>query len=119
MVVLQSMKKASQSHCFNLVYFLSVFRYILESASFVLFFKFVELPNFDVASDAFSTFKVRTELSLILIPFTNDCKVLHGTSSYFPIGMLLQDLLTKHVNVVSEFLTAHYDEVCFMLDIFI
>ncbi|RZB82111.1 Calcium-binding protein 39 isoform C [Glycine soja] len=57
--------------------FPSLARYILESASFVLFFKFVELPNFDVASDAFSTFK---------------------------------DLLTKHVNVVSEFLTAHYDE---------
>ncbi|ONI28561.1 hypothetical protein PRUPE_1G148000 [Prunus persica] len=52
-------------------------KYILESASFVLFFKFVELPNFDVASDAFSTFK---------------------------------DLLTKHETVVSEFLTAHYDE---------
>ncbi|KAM5569205.1 calcium-binding protein 39 [Rosa sericea] len=52
-------------------------KYILESASFVLFFKFVELPNFDVASDAFSTFK---------------------------------DLLTKHGMVVSEFLTAHYDE---------
>ncbi|KAG4400676.1 hypothetical protein GLYMA_07G107050v4 [Glycine max] len=45
--------------------------------SFVLFFKFVELLNFDVASDAFSTFK---------------------------------DLLTKHVSVVSEFLTAYYDE---------
>ncbi|XP_068327031.1 uncharacterized protein [Pyrus communis] len=52
-------------------------RYILESASFELFFKYVELPNFDVASDAFSTFK---------------------------------DLLTKHGTVVSEFLTAHYDE---------
>ncbi|KAF7813715.1 calcium-binding protein 39 [Senna tora] len=52
-------------------------RYILESASFVLFFKFVELPNFDIASDAFSTVK---------------------------------DLLTKHEKVVSEFLTAHYDE---------
>ncbi|XP_062108486.1 uncharacterized protein LOC133819303 [Humulus lupulus] len=52
-------------------------KYILESASFELFFKFVELPNFDAASDAFSTFK---------------------------------DLLTKHVNLVSEFLTAHYDE---------
>ncbi|KAI5349666.1 PREDICTED: calcium-binding [Prunus dulcis] len=52
-------------------------KYVLESASFVLFFKFVELPNFDVASDAFSTFK---------------------------------DLLTKHGTVVSEFLTAHYDE---------
>ncbi|KAK2394022.1 mitochondrial import inner membrane translocase subunit TIM22-4 [Trifolium repens] len=52
-------------------------KYILESASFVLFFKYVELPNFDVASDAFSTFK---------------------------------DILTKHGNVVAEFLTAHYDE---------
>ncbi|KAE9591421.1 hypothetical protein Lal_00038897 [Lupinus albus] len=52
-------------------------QYILESASFVLFFKFVELPIFDVASDAFSTFK---------------------------------DLLTKHANVVSEFLNGHYDE---------
>ncbi|KAL1299551.1 hypothetical protein HN51_044103 [Arachis hypogaea] len=52
-------------------------RYILESASFVLFFKFVELPTFDVASDAFFTFK---------------------------------DLLTKHGNVVYQFLTAHYDE---------
>lgn len=52
-------------------------KYILESASFDLFFKFVELPNFDVASDAFSTFK---------------------------------DLLTKHGNLVSEYLTARYDE---------
>ncbi|GAV59898.1 LOW QUALITY PROTEIN: Mo25 domain-containing protein, partial [Cephalotus follicularis] len=51
--------------------------YVLESASFELFFKFVELPNFDIASDAFSTFK---------------------------------DLLTKHGEVVAEFLTAHYDE---------
>ncbi|KAF7837204.1 calcium-binding protein 39 [Senna tora] len=32
-------------------------KYLLESPSFELFFKFVELPNFDVASDAFSTFK--------------------------------------------------------------
>nr|XP_048333323.1 calcium-binding protein 39 [Ziziphus jujuba var. spinosa] len=32
-------------------------KYILESTSFELFFKFVELPNFDVAPDAFSTFK--------------------------------------------------------------
>lgn len=52
-------------------------RYILESPSFVLFFKFVELPNFDVASDAFTTFK---------------------------------DLLTKHGTIVSQYLTAHYDE---------
>ncbi|KAK6930064.1 Mo25-like, partial [Dillenia turbinata] len=32
-------------------------KYILESPSFELFFKYMELPNFDVASDAFSTFK--------------------------------------------------------------
>lgn len=35
----------------------SLAKYILESPSFELFFKFVELPNFDVASDAFLTFK--------------------------------------------------------------
>ncbi|KAK9086648.1 hypothetical protein Syun_029042 [Stephania yunnanensis] len=52
-------------------------KYILESPSFELFFKYVELPNFDVASDAFSTFK---------------------------------DLLTKHENAVSEYLTVHYEE---------
>ncbi|KAI3975717.1 hypothetical protein MKX01_023143 [Papaver californicum] len=32
-------------------------KYILDSTSFELFFKYVELPNFDVASDAFATFK--------------------------------------------------------------
>ncbi|XP_021904965.1 calcium-binding protein 39 isoform X1 [Carica papaya] len=68
-------------HCGNMlrecIKFSTLAKYILESASFQLFFKFVELPNFDVASDAFSTFK---------------------------------DLLTKHDSVVSEFLTAHYDE---------
>ncbi|KAI7742556.1 hypothetical protein M8C21_033153 [Ambrosia artemisiifolia] len=32
-------------------------KYMLESPSFELFFKYVELANFDVASDAFSTFK--------------------------------------------------------------
>ncbi|KAE9453189.1 hypothetical protein C3L33_14906, partial [Rhododendron williamsianum] len=57
--------------------FMVLFRYLLESPSFELFFKYVELPNFDIASDAFSTFK---------------------------------DLLTKHEDAVSEYLTAHYDE---------
>ncbi|XP_059452972.1 uncharacterized protein LOC132183626 [Corylus avellana] len=57
--------------------FSTLAKYILEAPSFELFFKFVELPTFDVASDAFSTFK---------------------------------DLLTKHGTVVSEYLTAHYDE---------
>ncbi|KEH17676.1 hypothetical protein MtrunA17_Chr4g0020191 [Medicago truncatula] len=49
---------------------------LLESPRFGLFFKYVDLPNFDVAYDAFST---------------------------------LKELLTKHVNVVSEYLKTHCD----------
>ncbi|KAE8677629.1 Mo25 family protein isoform 2 [Hibiscus syriacus] len=68
-------------HCGNMlrecIKFPTLAKYMLNSASFVLFFKYVELPTFDVASDSFSTFK---------------------------------DLLTKHGTVVSEYLTAHYDE---------
>ncbi|KAE8723382.1 calcium-binding protein 39-like isoform 2 [Hibiscus syriacus] len=68
-------------HCGNMlrecIKFPTLAQYMLNSASFVLFFKYVELPTFDVASDSFSTFK---------------------------------DLLTKHGTVVSEYLTAHYDE---------
>ncbi|KAL2941884.1 Calcium-binding protein 39 [Bienertia sinuspersici] len=37
--------------------FRTLAKYILESTTFELFFKYIELPNFDVASDAFSTFK--------------------------------------------------------------
>uniref|UniRef100_A0A803L4Y3 Calcium-binding protein 39 n=1 Tax=Chenopodium quinoa TaxID=63459 RepID=A0A803L4Y3_CHEQI len=37
--------------------FQTLAKYILESTSFELFFKYIELPNFDVASDAFATFK--------------------------------------------------------------
>ena len=75
-------------------------RYILESASFVLFFKFVELPNFDVASDAFSTFKVRSEfffffflLPLIPIAYLTDCRVLCATSSYVSLDTLCRIFL--------------------------
>lgn len=64
------------------VKFPTLAKYILESASFELFFKFVELPNFDVASDAFTTFK---------------------------------DLLTKHGDMVAEYLNIHYDEVSCLL----
>lgn len=52
-------------------------KYILESSSFELFFQYVELSNFDIASDALNTFK---------------------------------DLLTKHEDAVSEFLSSHYEQ---------
>ncbi|KAL4271473.1 hypothetical protein GQ457_13G015120 [Hibiscus cannabinus] len=52
--------------------FPSLAQYILNSASFVLFFKFVELPNFDVASDAFSTFKdILTKHSSLVAEYLN------------------------------------------------
>ncbi|EPS69534.1 hypothetical protein M569_05231, partial [Genlisea aurea] len=48
-------------------------KYILESPSFELFFKFVELPNFDVASDAFTTFKdLLTKHATAASEFLND-----------------------------------------------
>ncbi|KAL3577689.1 hypothetical protein D5086_019193 [Populus alba] len=66
-------------------------KYILESASFELFFKFVELPNFDVASDAFSTFKVRVirfkkcllaNLKALLFQFFDQYEKLLTSSNY-------------------------------------
>ncbi|KAM0947750.1 putative armadillo-like helical protein [Dioscorea sansibarensis] len=55
----------------------SLAKYILESTSFELFFTYVELPNFDIASDALATFK---------------------------------DLLTRHENAVSQFLSSHFEQ---------
>ena len=43
------------SKCYEVVF---VCRFLLESSSFDLFFDYVELSNFDIASDAFMTFKV-------------------------------------------------------------
>lgn len=96
--------------------FMVLFRYILESPSFELFFKYVELPNFDIASDAFSTFKVRYisfQFCLTLISYLFLFLDLDGVPLFdIVLVKCLQDLLTKHEDAVSEYLTAHYDEVC-------
>ncbi|KAH7666931.1 Mo25-like protein [Dioscorea alata] len=60
--------------------------YILESTSFELFFTYVELPNFDIASDALATFKIS-----------------YGFPDLF-------DLLTRHENSVSQFLSSHFEQ---------
>ncbi|XP_034930404.1 uncharacterized protein [Populus alba] len=80
-------------------------KYILESASFELFFKFVESPNFDVASDAFSTFK-----DLL----TKHCTVVaeYLTAHYDEFFDLYEKLLTssnyvtrrQSLKLLSEFL---------------
>lgn len=47
-------------------------KYMLESSSFDLFFNYVELPNFDIASDAFTTFKeILTRHESVLCDYLN------------------------------------------------
>lgn len=41
-----------------IVHFMN-FRYVLESEHMKKFFDYIQLPNFDIASDASATFKVR------------------------------------------------------------
>lgn len=73
----------------------------------------MELANFDVASDAFSTFKVRS--------LSHNVEKASITLHYIMVSLthyheyVKQDLLTKHPIAVSEFLTSHYNEVCFSL----
>jgi Mo25-like len=43
---------------FLIVHFMN-FRYVLESEHMKKFFDYIQLPNFDIASDASATFKVR------------------------------------------------------------
>ncbi|XP_010255807.1 PREDICTED: calcium-binding protein 39-like isoform X2 [Nelumbo nucifera] len=80
-------------------------KYILESTSFELFFKYVELPNFDVASDAFATFKdLLTKHPTAVSEFL--------TSHYEEFFELYEKLLTstnyvtrrQSLKLISEFL---------------
>jgi len=80
------------------------FRYILESGSFELFFEYVELPNFDIASDALNTFKVNPYVHV----FLGGRRIKYWWSSLI---RLFQDLLTKHEDVVAGFLSSHYEQV--------
>lgn len=43
----------------NLIVHFMNFRYVLESEHMKKFFDYIQLPNFDIASDASATFKVR------------------------------------------------------------
>nr|CAG4646305.1 EOG090X07E2 [Macrothrix elegans] len=64
---------------------------LLYSDDFYNFFKYVEVSTFDIASDAFSTFKA-CAITLILFYF-------------------YRELLTKHKILCAEFLEANYDKV--------
>ncbi|KAI5618421.1 calcium-binding protein 39-like isoform X1, partial [Silurus asotus] len=64
---------------------------ILHSEHFNDFFGYVEMSTFDIASDAFATFKAITQ-------FCYNC-------------LILSDLLTRHKVLVAEFLEQNYDAV--------
>lgn len=75
---------------------------MLHSEDFFNFFRYVEVSTFDIASDAFSTFKV---------PSTFNFKQLVATSNGFGMMLYFQELLTRHKMLCAEFLEANYDQV--------
>ena len=81
---------------------------LLQSEQFYEFFKYVEVSNFDIASDAYSTFKVILKYYFLGML----CRITlltHFTNSLF--WLFLQDLLTRHKMLSAEFLEANYDNV--------
>lgn len=79
-------------------------RTVLFSEEFFCFFHYVELSTFDIASDAFASFKVHSPISLLFLYWE---RLL--TLCSFPLP--LQDLLTKHKVMCAEFLDNNYDRV--------
>lgn len=76
---------------------------IVYSEDFYKFFNYVEVSTFDIASDAFSTFKVG---SLTIYD------IIMGVLSYrVAFFLLFQELLTRHKLLSAEFLEANYDKV--------
>lgn len=79
---------------------------VLNSDDFYKFFNYVEVSTFDIASDAFSTFKVT-------LPFTNTRMYVSMSNLiiFVDVCVILQELLTRHKLLSAEFLEANYDKV--------
>lgn len=72
---------------------------VLYSPDFYCFFTYIESATFDIASDAFATFKVR--LRPLSAPVRAASRGAAGP----------QDLLTKHKQLCAEFLEKNYDQI--------
>lgn len=72
---------------------------MLHSDEFFNFFRYVEVSTFDIASDAFSTFKVSR----------HNCPQKSRFLTF--VFHLMQELLTRHKILCAEFLEANYDNV--------
>ncbi|KAK4491897.1 hypothetical protein RD792_002678, partial [Penstemon davidsonii] len=70
----------------------SVARYVLESEHMKKFFDYIQLPNFDIASDAAATFKC-----------------LQVGASAIASSTEKQELMTRHKSTVAAFLLKNYD----------
>lgn len=84
---------------------------MLNSEDFFNFFRYVEVSTFDIASDAFSTFKVSIELVIRrkggwLLEIIRRKLLFHAR-----IVFLFQELLTRHKIICAEFLEQNYEKV--------
>lgn len=82
---------------------------MLHSEDFFNFFRYVEVSTFDIASDAFSTFKVKfnVQSSSLSTMETTLFAILIMVYNF----LIFQELLTRHKMLCAEFLEANYDQV--------
>ena len=82
------------------------YRYVLESEHMKSFFDFIQLPNFDIASDAAATFKVGYSIA-------NSLHITFFFFSFFQLFGLSIILLRYMCSVVDQWLigllTLHFD----------
>ncbi|KAB5569601.1 hypothetical protein DKX38_003394 [Salix brachista] len=89
-----------------------VARYVLETEHLKKFFTCIQIPNFEIASDAQATFKVNNAYLLILLGslcsfYSSYQNSIHVEDKF--AGLSLQELLTRHKSTVAEFLSVNYD----------
>ena len=87
-------------------------RLVLYSEHFIKFFGFVEMSTFDIASDAFSSFRVGVHVCAhaCVCMCVCVCACAHMYTCV-PDSLSLQELLTRHKVMSSEYLEKSYDPV--------
>ncbi|PWA63303.1 mo25 family protein [Artemisia annua] len=87
----------------------SVARYVLESEHVKKFFKFIQLPNFDIAADAALTFKVEYVLESEHVKKFFKFIQLPNFDIAADAALTFKELMTRHKSTVAEFLSKNYD----------
>ncbi|GJN14048.1 hypothetical protein PR202_gb00823 [Eleusine coracana subsp. coracana] len=79
-------------------------RYVLESEHMRKFFDYIQLPDFNIASDAFRTFKA----TLCLLNSNCSKTVNYAKRNYYEYKQY-DELLTRHKSSAAEFFSRNYD----------